>query len=471
MEGPNLGSLKYTCNSVSCLGNYSTIYAGLIIDAVLDSAILRAKLTKLVGLWPILGGDLIQDTKPWSFTCGSTVDYATRDIDHSLATYLPIQHKQHSNEPTMMRSPEISAVDEKFIFDVPPNLANNFRLRVTLLRDATLLCFGIAHHICDGNDCCEVVKAFCDLLSDKPIPLFALPPDAGDVRMSDLMKVKNECTETESSLHYQTHAENYAIGIFKLAMTVWRVLLTILAVKLGFLEDLTTKFISIPGTWVEELRIKSQMELKYCSPEVQLTRNDVIAAWYLKSVYSPQPTATSPNLVDYLGIINFRRFLEPPRAGTYYIRCSVGALRCKFTVQQLKEQSVAEIARDIRLTTLQYTSTGSVHQSLRFSEDHTAKTLTLPLRGTGNIGFAVVSHWTTFDYASLDFSAASRSGQKAPVIFVNPMIVNTWNLTIAPVAVVTKNGSGGYWIRATNTPTGWEQSSQSNSMESLFPAQ
>lgn len=367
-----------------------------------------------------------------------------------------------------MKSPEISAVDEKFIFDVPPNPTNSFRLRVTLLQDATLLCFGIAHHICDGNDCWEVVKAFCGLLSKKPIPLFALPPDAGDVRMSDLMKVKNECTETESSFHYQTHARNYESGIFKLAMTVWHVLLTLFAVKFGFLEELTTKFIYIPGPWVDELRIKSQGELKDCSPEIQLTRNDIIAAWYLKSVYSHQPTATSLDPVDYFGIINFRRFLEPPKAGTYYIRCSVGALRCKFSV---KEESVAEIARDIRLTTLEYTSTGSVHQSLRFSEDHTSKTLTLALRGTGNLGLAVVSHWTTFDYTGLDFSGASLRGQKAPVIFVNPMIVNAWDLKIAPVAVVTKNGSGGYWIRATNTSTGWDRFSESNNMKNLFAIQ
>ncbi|KAJ6143545.1 hypothetical protein N7471_002998 [Penicillium samsonianum] len=179
----------------------------------------------------------------------------------------------------------------------------------------------------------------------------------------------------------------------------------------------------------------------------------------------------SPNPVDYFGIINFRRFIEPPKAGTYYIRCSVGALRCKFSVQQLKEESVSEIARDIRLTTLQYTSTISVQQSLRFSEDHISKTLTLALRGTGNLGVSVVSHWTTFDYAGLDFSGASLNGQKASVIFANPMIVNAWNLTIAPVAVVTKNGSGGYWIRATNTSTGWERFSQSNSMESLFSTQ
>lgn len=370
-----------------------------------------------------------------------------------------------------MKSPEISAVDEKFIFDVPPNPANSFRLRVTLLQDATLLCFGIAHHICDGNDCWEVVKVFCVLLSNKPIPLFALPPDAGDVRMSDLMKVKNECTETESSFYYQTHAQNYDSGIFKLAMTVWHVLLTLLAMKFGFLEELTTKFIYIPGAWVDELRVKSQGELEDCSPEIQLTRNDIIAAWYLKSIYSHQPAATSPNPVDYLGVINFRRFLEPPKAGTYYIRCSVGALRCKFSVQQLKEESVAEIARDIRLTTLQYTSTGSVCQSLRFSEDHTSKTLTLALRGSGNLACAVVSHWTTFDYTGLDFSGANLRGQKVSVIFVNSMIVNEWDLKIAPVAVVMKNGSGGYWIRAANTFTGWSRFGESNNMEILFPAQ
>lgn len=368
-----------------------------------------------------------------------------------------------------MESPELSAVDEKFIFNVSPSPVNSFRLRVTLLQNATLLCFGISHHICDGNDCWEVVKAFCDLLSNRPIPSFALPPDTRGVRMSDLVKVKNECSEAESNFHYQTHAQHYDNRIFNLAMTAWRVLLTILAVKFGFLAELAAKFIYIPGAWVDELRVKSQAELKDCYPEIQLTRNDVIAAWYLKSVYSPQPTTMSSDPVDYFGIINLRRFIEPPKSGTYYIRCSIGAFRCFFSVHQLKEESVAEIARNIRLATLQYTSTESVRQGLRFSEDHASKSLTLALRGTISLGVAVVSHWTTFDYAGLDFSGASLHGKKASVIFVNPMIVNNWHLTIAPVAIVTKNGSEGYWIRATNTSTGWERFGQSNSMESLFP--
>ncbi|CAG7947772.1 unnamed protein product [Penicillium nalgiovense] len=466
MEDRNLGSSKYACKSVSSLGSYSTIYTGLIVDAVLDSSILKGKLTELVGLWPILGGDLIRDTKPWSFTCGSTVDYASRAIDQPLATHLPIHHEQHSKDPSIMESPELSAVDEKFIFNVSPSPVNSFRLRVTLLQNATLLCFGISHHICDGNDCWEVVKAFCDLLSNRPIPSFALPPDTRGVRMSDLVKVKNECSEAESNFHYQTHAQHYDNRIFNLAMTAWRVLLTILAVKFGFLAELAAKFIYIPGAWVDELRVKSQAELKDCYPEIQLTRNDVIAAWYLKSVYSPQPTTMSSDPVDYFGIINLRRFIEPPKSGTYYIRCSIGAFRCFFSVHQLKEESVAEIARNIRLATLQYTSTESVRQGLRFSEDHASKSLTLALRGTISLGVAVVSHWTTFDYAGLDFSGASLHGKKASVIFVNPMIVNNWHLTIAPVAIVTKNGSEGYWIRATNTSTGWERFGQSNSMES-----
>jgi hypothetical protein len=60
MEDPKLGS-KYTCKSVSSFGGYSTIYAGLVVNAVLDSAILKGKLTELVRLWPILGGNLIKD--------------------------------------------------------------------------------------------------------------------------------------------------------------------------------------------------------------------------------------------------------------------------------------------------------------------------------------------------------------------------------------------------------------------------
>lgn len=84
MDDPNLGSSKYTCNSVSCLGNYSTIYAGLIVDAVLDSAILRGKLTELVRLWPIIGGYFIKDVSSFYHYYGLLISF----LDKTMVLHL-----------------------------------------------------------------------------------------------------------------------------------------------------------------------------------------------------------------------------------------------------------------------------------------------------------------------------------------------------------------------------------------------
>lgn len=80
MDNPSPDSSKYTCNSVSCLGNDSTIYAGLIVDAVLDSAILKGKLTELVGLWPILGGDLIKDVSSFYRNYGLLISFLDKTM-------------------------------------------------------------------------------------------------------------------------------------------------------------------------------------------------------------------------------------------------------------------------------------------------------------------------------------------------------------------------------------------------------
>jgi hypothetical protein len=52
--------MKYTCKSVNPITKESTIYVGLVVDAVLSSAILRAKTTELVTAWPLLGGRIIR---------------------------------------------------------------------------------------------------------------------------------------------------------------------------------------------------------------------------------------------------------------------------------------------------------------------------------------------------------------------------------------------------------------------------
>ncbi|KAJ5971285.1 uncharacterized protein N7479_001203 [Penicillium vulpinum] len=468
MATVDLDSPTYTCRSANSLTNYSTIYVGLVVDCVLDPGILGDKAAELVAAWPILGGTLLKSTKPWSFTCGSTVDFASRTIEQVSSCYLPLNWEP-KDQPTILEGQQPSEIDEKFIFDVGFN-DTNFSLRVTLLSDATFLCFGIAHHICDGTDCFEVVRAFCDLLSKKSIPRFALPPDAEGTRLSDKMIAKTEWTKEKRDMYYNTHAENLDNGIFKFGRLLWRVLSATFAENLGFAEKLSTKFIHVPGAWVDELRAKSQEELNRSLLDINLTRNDVLAAWYLKTIYSPQPS--SQDSVDYYGPINYRRFIKPAETGTYYIHNSVGVLRCKFSVEQLRREPIANIARDIRLKTLQYTSPASIEQYLRFSEDHASAPLALNARRGGNLAVVLLSQWTSFNYTGLDFSGASLDRQIAPVVsFVNPAVTIPFNLTIGPMVLIEKNGSGGYWIRASNTSSGWKAFSHFSRMQNLFPAE
>jgi hypothetical protein len=216
------------------------------------------------------------------------------------------------------------------------------------------------------------------------------------------------------------------------------VLLATFAQKVGLAEKLTTKFILVPGAWEDELRTKSQEDLKQSPLSIELTRNDVIAAWYLKTIYSPQES--SQGSVDYYGPINYRPFIKPPEVGTYYLHNSVGVLRCKFSVQQLQKESLTNIARDIRLKTLEYTSPASVEQYLRFSEDHSSRSLALSARRGGNLAMVGLSQWTVFNYNGLDFSGASLNGQKALVSFVNPAVTIPFNLTIGPMILIEKMG-------------------------------
>lgn len=62
-----------------------------------------------------------------------------------------------------------------------------------------------------------------------------------------------------------------------------RVTLAMLSEKAGLLDKLTTKFVMIPGEWVDRIRTKAQDEI-WSDPKynqdgtTQLTQNDVIAA-------------------------------------------------------------------------------------------------------------------------------------------------------------------------------------------------
>lgn len=362
-------------------------------------------------------------------------------------------------------------VDKKFVFDATFVSDTISKMRVTILSNATLVCFGISHYLSDGTACFDIVKAFCNLLSKKSIPSFVLPPDARGIRLSDTVIGNKDIQGSEvSTREYRALVEDSGESDpCKNRCLLRRIMLKISPGKPRFGEGLTTRFIHIPGLWLQKIRAKTEDELlEYPQASgIVLTRNDILAAWYLKTVVYPEKSTDDP--VDFCGPINYRPFVRNNDAGTYYIHNSISWLRWRSSVRQLQSCSITRIALEIRLATMKYQRPASVKQFLQFSESLASNTLPMNARGNRNVAVVALSPWTTFDYKSLDFSGANVGSRKVSVTFVDPVVSIPLNAAVGPVAITQKDGLGGYWIRASNTAAGWENLCMSSNLKNLFP--
>nr|QDO73506.1 PeniE [Penicillium griseofulvum] len=478
-------SAEYTCRSTNPWADSSTIYAGLVVNAVLDLDILHEKQKELISLWPILGGTVVQSTKPWSFTCGSNVDFESRTLDETVSTHFP-NNWGNMTGPSASTTLDPAIVDAKFLFAIKPAPSTIFRIRVTVLRDATLVCFGITHQVTGAGGCFEVVSAFCDLLANRAIPHFALPPDARGLKLSDHITGGDDNVTSDELGDFEPPEKNWNIGVVKAATMMWRVLIAQFWKTLGLREKLTEKYIHLPGDWVDEVRNQAQKELSSLpeSSDVELTRNDIISAWYLKTIHGPSSSSgcdTTP--VDFYVAINYKGLLNPNTTGgcsekgpsaeqqqTQYLHHSVAIFRCMFSAYQLQNDSISSIAWRIRRATLHYKQPSSIKKYVRFVEKNNSNLLVVDIRASNPFSMVGLSSWTTYNYMALDFSGAIGD-RKAPqdgvrVTFVNP-------LALSPISGLTlytlKDGKGGYVIRTANTKTQWKQLEKSSSMENLFP--
>ncbi|KAL2814720.1 hypothetical protein BDW59DRAFT_167072 [Aspergillus cavernicola] len=143
-------------------------------------------------------------------------------------------------------------------------------------------------------------------------------------------------------------------------------------------------------------------------------------------------------------------------------------LRCPLSERQVQRESNAKVAERIRLATIAYKYPAVVKCEVRFIENQVLAPSLPQLHGRAK-SFSLVSPWTTFNFAGLDFSGTSRQGRNPSVVFVNPDVnVNSGTL-LSPLLVTLKDGSGGYWLRGGNTAAGWEDFDHCTSMEMLFP--
>jgi hypothetical protein len=404
---------------------------------------------------------------------GLTADVESRKIDKDLATYLPLDYERgEENAPKILESAKIEQIDEKFLFDIAPTVDNVFVFRITVLEDATLLSFGFSHHLADATASLNVMKAFCALLSDKPIPELVLPPDSRGVKLSETVVDKAEDLRSVPSIRYTEHKENFDYGFLKIVRALWRMLRIRFSRWIGWRERLEARLVYLPGPWVDQIRAKvlNTIKTQQSSSEDgshEPTRNDIINACFLKTVYAIAPA--SDDRMDFYGPMNYRQLIVPPPEGTYYIHNSFGFMRCKFSINQLRTDSITKIAQNLRLTTLRYKQASSIREYLRYCEDNSHRRLFPSIRSGSGLSMTMITSWTTCDYFGLDFSRAAVGKSQARVTFVNPMVRNLRD-GMWPVAVVVKSGDWGYWLRGLNTPTGWEHFYGSTESKTLFPA-
>ncbi|KAL4955823.1 hypothetical protein BDW69DRAFT_182190 [Aspergillus filifer] len=433
---------------------------GLVIDNVLDTSILQKTWALLIGHSSLLGGVLRSKNRdPRKVRCGSTVDFEGRILDQDIAAFLPFSWYRR-DKPTILHN-DMRDVDGKFLFNALSDPKPVCLLRATVLRDATLLCFSFVHSIFDGQSCFDIIRFFCDLLDGREIPRFSLPPDI-DGRMSDLL------VEGDGEGAVPSYRSILATSRLRQMRFFGKVLVQKTRELLHLSERLTYRLIHVPSAWVNEVRSKAQKELEGNGSTVKLTRNDIIAALYMKMLYSPKRACRDP--VDFIGPVNYRGLLKPPEEGTYYPHNSIIFLRSMLSECQVTTSSIGQVAEKIRLATVQYQDPTVIRAELQTIEDKVVTPAVMEPRGNVQRSIPLLTPWTTFDYADLDFSGAGCQGRKASVVFVNPD-VSLMGGTLPTLLVVTlKDFDGGYWLRGSNTPKGWEDFEHCTSLKTLLRA-
>ncbi|KAF8988278.1 hypothetical protein BDQ17DRAFT_1433432 [Cyathus striatus] len=460
----------YALKSNTNITSKCSVFIGLAVSGVLDVEKLESAHRRLVELWPAVGGSLVKCTTPYSFKSGSKVDFKSRSlrkkfqdisivrIDATLST-LPTYHNIKWTQ-----SDRIFHFDTVNKFPPPKSL---FALRVTTLDDATLLGFRFAHHLFDGQACYDVIKAYCDIISGNPIPKLVPPPDI-TTRLSEYVHGKDDLPLSVSTNHPHLHPRaNFKLGIVRLSRYIGGILVKTVLAKVGLSEGEDERMVHVPEDFVLQLREECQRELDEATKTgdlaegygLELTKNDVITAWFLKGVYAGYQRSET-KAVDLLCSLNYRSFLDPLPEGELYLHNSFYGIRTHYpSVNYLQAASIARIALDIRLTCIRNKQPSVVKSALRFWEQH-AKSFVSPSPPDRSLGISfvpIVSHWTTFEYNKLDFCGALKAGSESgKVVYTQPAVAYVLNLTIKPTIIVLKDGKGGYWIRATLLSKGWK---------------
>ncbi|PMD31654.1 hypothetical protein L207DRAFT_190766 [Hyaloscypha variabilis F] len=463
---------KYSPKTTNPVAKDLTVFVGLVVSGVLDIGVLESAARELVEQWQMLGGTLIRTTKSFSLVSGDIVDFESRTINKTLQTYFPVDfHVEKSNIPTYKAQPQGNGADKCFHFDSfrPLNLLpkNLLTVRVTCLNDATLLGFRVPHHFCDGESVYHVIKAFRDIVAGQKIKTLINCPDV-DQPLSLLLGKETKFPIHEFELDdapYLHPRGKLLAGIGPWVHYVGYAISRMIGAKIGITQKSEEKLIHLPGALVEHWRTECQKELEQTIDQTimripTLSKLDIITAWFLHTSLSRVPGDNGS--LDLMYNFSYRFALPSSAPNEVYLKNTYYELRIHWpSLSSFQTATLASLALRIRTSVLLSKQPEIIKSNLEFQEQHITE-LVAPGGKDMRLGFLpFLSSWAAFEYNALDFSMGLKGGRKlggdeGRVVFTLPRVALPLGIMVDPLAVVLKDGEGGYWLRANLSKMGWE---------------
>ncbi|KAH6911474.1 hypothetical protein BKA70DRAFT_1099038 [Coprinopsis sp. MPI-PUGE-AT-0042] len=446
------------------------VYIGLVVDGTLDICKLERAHQQLVKLWPPVGGTLDRSTSPWSFNTGSHVDFKARTLDQALADLDIIPFGDTSSTlPTLHKLGSTS--DNTFHFDTnrgifPPDIL--FGLRVTILRDATLLGMRFVHHLFDGQASFDVAEAYCDIVNGR-LPLELIPPPDISCFLSEKINGEDKLPPSVRPGHRTVGPLSGSItpGVKPLLTYIGSCFWGKFKAKVGLEEQDDERMVHLPSGFVSQLQVLCQEELDTAAKNgeleegagLELTKNDVVSAWILKGAYAALPPSESQTINLYYNL-NYRPFLDSLPENQCYIHNSIYSIRTHFdSLSKFQNTPLSRIALESRLTVTRNKQPSVVKETVQFYEARPREPFApFPADEPCVLGFLpIITHWTGFGFNALDFSGAlTGASGSGKVVYTQPQGGLPFGLTLKPTIFVLKDGRGGYWMRTTLLGRHWK---------------
>jgi hypothetical protein len=347
----------------------------------------------------------------------------------------------------------------------------------------------VPHHLCDGQSAYDVVRSYCRLIAGEAPPQLVFPPDT-EVPLSKLVQFAGSFPENnpDQDDRFVNPSDNFALGIAPVMKYIGHTFLQSAKAMIGLSEGHEERYIHLPNGLVQEWRRNCQEELEEAVAQgkleaaagVELSKNDVITAWFLKVLVWSMVSLiisltclltrqcafahTTPDEgpVDFMYNFNYRSALEAPEPGTLYLHNSFYNIRTHWSsLREFQEASLASISLAIRLSVLRNRQPWAIHRSLKYWEQNINEAVVFGSPGTRLDFLPILSPWTTFEYNGMDFTEAlaqksQRDGVQGKVIFTHPYVALPMSIAVKPFAIVLKDGHGGYWLRSTLLSSGWK---------------